>query len=87
MGVRGGIEYAFSSTTVDREQALLYAQANPGQAATIFEMQVLHVHVHMHVHVHVHVVAQCMWLLLAGTFAPLHMHWACASASPLMNCS
>ena len=41
MGVRGGIEYAFSSTTVDREQAMMYAQgANPGDASTIFEMQV-----------------------------------------------
>ena len=40
MGVRGGIEYAFSSTTVDREQAMMYAQgANPGDASTIFEMQ------------------------------------------------
>jgi len=42
MGVRGGIEYAFSSTTVDKEQALLYAQGNSqkdGDASTIFEMQ------------------------------------------------
>merc|ERR1712185_618505 len=42
MGVRGGIEYAFSSTTVDREQALLYAQGSEhkeGDASTIFEMQ------------------------------------------------
>jgi hypothetical protein len=28
MGVRGGIEYAFSSTTVDKQQAMLYAQGN-----------------------------------------------------------
>lgn len=42
MGVRGGIEYAFSSTTVDREQAMLYAQGSAhqdGDASTIFEMQ------------------------------------------------
>ena len=43
MGVRGGIEYAFSSTTTDREQALLYANASTDpkstQASTIFEMQ------------------------------------------------
>lgn len=42
MGVRGGIEYAFSSTTVDREQALLYAKGGAGNASdasTIFEMQ------------------------------------------------
>ena len=28
MGVRGGIEYAFSSTTVDKQQAMLYAQGH-----------------------------------------------------------
>merc|ERR1719487_2061878 len=36
MGVRGGIEYGFSSTTTDREQALLFAS---GRESTIFEMQ------------------------------------------------
>jgi len=36
MGVRGGIEYGFSSTTTDREQALLFAD---GRESTIFEMQ------------------------------------------------
>ena len=35
-GVRGGIEYGFSSTTTDRAQAVSYAQ---GSASTIFEMQ------------------------------------------------
>ena len=35
-GVRGGIEYGFSSTTTDRTQAISYAQ---GEASTIFEMQ------------------------------------------------
>ena len=42
MGVRGGIEYAFSSTTTDREQAMLYAKGkeeNEKDASTIFEMQ------------------------------------------------
>ena len=43
MGVRGGIEYGFSSTTVDREQAMMYAQGSTdkkdGDASTIFEMQ------------------------------------------------
>ena len=41
MGVRGGIEYAFSSTTVDREQAMMYAKGGGGEsdASTIFEMQ------------------------------------------------
>ena len=42
MGVRGGIEYGFSSTTTDRAQALHYAQGmnpNDGDAMTIFEMQ------------------------------------------------
>ena len=35
-GVRGGIEYGFSSTTTDREQAVIYAS---GSQSTIFEMQ------------------------------------------------
>ena len=35
-GVRGGIEYGFSSTTTDREQAVIYAA---GSQSTIFEMQ------------------------------------------------
>uniref|UniRef100_A0A7S2GI45 NAD(P)(+)--arginine ADP-ribosyltransferase n=1 Tax=Haptolina brevifila TaxID=156173 RepID=A0A7S2GI45_9EUKA len=35
-GVRGGIEYGFSSTTTERAQAVHYAQ---GTASTIFEMQ------------------------------------------------
>ena len=35
-GVRGGIEYGFSSTTTDREQAVIYASGNQ---STIFEMQ------------------------------------------------
>ena len=43
MGVRGGIEYAFSSTTTDHEQALLYASSGSegmvSDASTIFEMQ------------------------------------------------
>ena len=39
MGVRGGIEYGFSSTTTDREQALHYARGTDGDAMTIFEMQ------------------------------------------------
>jgi hypothetical protein len=42
MGVRGGIEYGFSSTSTDKEQALAYAGANSrkdGDASTIFEMQ------------------------------------------------
>ena len=34
-GVRGGIEYGFSSTTIDRLQAMHYAS---GKASTIFEM-------------------------------------------------
>ena len=38
-GVRGGIEYGFSSTTTDREQALLYAGGDQSDASTIFEMQ------------------------------------------------
>ena len=36
MGVRGGIEYGFSSTTTDKNQAQAYASGN---ASTIFEMQ------------------------------------------------
>ena len=39
MGVRGGIEYGFSSTTTDRQQALLYAKGDQNDASTIFEMQ------------------------------------------------
>ena len=41
MGVRGGIEYGFSSTTTDKAQALLYAGGASEQrdASTIFEMQ------------------------------------------------
>ena len=41
MGVRGGIEYGFSSTTTEREQALLFAgsPADQTDASTIFEMQ------------------------------------------------
>ena len=39
MGVRGGIEYGFSSTTTDKEQALLYAGGEQSDASTIFEMQ------------------------------------------------
>ena len=35
-GVRGGIEYGFSSTTFDHAQATIYAS---GKAATIFEME------------------------------------------------
>ena len=40
MGVRGGIEYGFSSTTTDREQALLFAGGGQlDDASTVFEMQ------------------------------------------------
>ena len=43
MGVRGGIEYGFSSTTTDREQAMVYAGGSDARdsdgASTIFEMQ------------------------------------------------
>ena len=41
MGVRGGIEYGFSSTTTDKKQALEYAShgCKDGDAMTIFEMQ------------------------------------------------
>ena len=39
MGVRGGIEYGFSSTTTDREQALLFAGGENYDPSTIFEMQ------------------------------------------------
>ena len=43
MGVRGGIEYGFSSTTTDKDQALHYAagggHGKAGDAMTIFEMQ------------------------------------------------
>jgi len=35
-GIKGGIEYAFTSTTVEREQAMHYAQ---GAASTVFEME------------------------------------------------
>ena len=35
-GVMGGVEFGFSSTTVDREQAIRYAT---GRASTVFEMQ------------------------------------------------
>ena len=35
-GVRGGVEYGFSSTTMEREQAVAYAD---GAASTVFEMQ------------------------------------------------
>ena len=35
-GVRGGIEYGFSSTTTDRSQAVIYAS---GSQSTVFEMQ------------------------------------------------
>ena len=41
-GVRGGIEYGFSSTTTDREQALHYAGASGNDAlsaSTVLEMQ------------------------------------------------
>lgn len=36
MGVRGGVEYGFSSTTVAREQAAVYAS---GKASTILELE------------------------------------------------
>ena len=36
MGVKGGVEYGFSSTTTDREQAVHYAQ---GKASTLLELQ------------------------------------------------
>ena len=42
MGVRGGIEYGFSSTSTDKAQALEYATGGDrqeGDASTIFEMQ------------------------------------------------
>ena len=41
LGVRGGIEYGFSSTTTDKEQAIYYANvgAKAGDAMTIFEMR------------------------------------------------
>ena len=42
MGVRGGIEYGFSSTTTDKEQALHYAGAEDAHThhlSTVFEMQ------------------------------------------------
>ena len=41
MGVRGGIEYGFSSTTTDKAQALHYAGASSAteHASTVFEMQ------------------------------------------------
>ena len=42
LGVRGGIEYGFSSTSTDKAQALAYAGADTrldGDASTIFEMQ------------------------------------------------
>ncbi len=42
MGVRGGIEYGFSSTSTDKAQALEYATGvdrKEGDACTIFEMQ------------------------------------------------
>jgi hypothetical protein len=43
MGVRGGIEYGFSSTTTDKAQAQAYASGHGGgkhgDAMTIFEMQ------------------------------------------------
>ena len=42
LGVRGGIEYGFSSTTTDKEQAMAYAQggnSKVGDAMTIFEMR------------------------------------------------
>ena len=35
-GIKGGVEFGFTSTTVERAQALHYAQ---GTTATIFEMQ------------------------------------------------
>ena len=35
-GVKGGVEYGFTSTTVDRAQALHYAQ---GKASTVLEME------------------------------------------------
>ena len=43
MGVRGGIEYGFSSTSTAKEQALMYAggggDKKEGDASTVFEMQ------------------------------------------------
>jgi len=41
LGVRGGIEYGFSSTTADKETAIMYANAGAkaGDAMTIFEMR------------------------------------------------
>jgi len=41
LGVRGGIEYGFSSTTTEKEQAMTYAMmgARDGDAMTIFEMR------------------------------------------------
>jgi hypothetical protein len=40
LGVRGGIELAFMSTTTDREVALLYAQPHQdGQCSMVFEIQ------------------------------------------------
>lgn len=42
MGVRGGIEYGFSSTTTDKRQAVHYAGGDArkdGDASSLFEMQ------------------------------------------------
>ena len=42
MGIRGGIEFGFSSTSTDKDQAMAYAGAAgmaAGDASTIFEMQ------------------------------------------------
>ena len=36
MGVKGGVEYGFSSTTTERDQAVHYAQ---GKASTLLELQ------------------------------------------------
>jgi hypothetical protein len=37
-GIKGGIEYGFTSTTVEREQAMDYAH---GAASTVFEMEMV----------------------------------------------
>ena len=36
LGIKGGVEYGFTSTTTEREQAVHYAQ---GAASTLFEME------------------------------------------------
>ena len=88
-GVRGGIDPAFMSTTLDREVALTYA-ASSGGPGVVFSIQqgmvdrgadigwLSQVRRHVHVHVHVHGMCMCMaW----------HVHGMCTFHARACACA